>query len=1123
MNGLLKNMENLFCRKKILFLFALYGFFCGRGLFFAETDKDGRSAEKTVTVVTILNAEKTGNKKNELDGTDMIVLSGNVEISVQKGNVKTKISADTVNYNREKDMLYAEGSVNFSQEKGNKENEKVSAQTLLFNTATLEGIFDGGRVVQTASDSMNLPSGSTLIVASEIFGRDETGTVTFKNGSLTFCDENPPHWKIKASRIWLLPGDEFAFFNAFLYVGKVPVFYLPAFWYPKDELIFNPVFGFRQREGYFFQTTTYLFGRKPLSAYDVGDQYLSNSDSESSADESYYSFVKPSKLKVQERQGLMLHNLSEDYTGDTSNYAKIMADWYASLGYMVGFDISINPSDSKYFSKFQFNAALGVSNTIFEDGAAYSIYGLESGDIYKDSSSFLGMELPYRYQLNLTFELKKPLKLTLNLPLYSDPYFKTDFGKRTETMDWIDYLISNPNTETETDKDNDREKSAVTSFSWKLSGSYDIPLPEFSKPYLETLSISSFSSAVLFSSLQNTKIASEENDDGWATFTPERKFFYPSQVDPLKISGKISGTILSFGSSTKKTSTPKEIQFLSAPEEISEKTDADLQQKNIENLDEKQSDQQEFENQPDGNQIVQKNSDAENVADTVILDEKALPELAFNPPSNRNVGGLVYTLTYLILPVYNSEFAYSSTGISAPEDFDWKRLKSTMVYFKSPVTLTSKIGYKDSFLSVTDTFDFVPIYQNHPYLSKNIDYGGYTDSAAASIRKTDYAGRKLDLTNSNTVSIKPFYYTENFNETGISWNTTVKLIKTEFIGDADNPEWEYLTTDFTDEDYVTVHTLNAVLAATQHGGDFGQKFVFSSTLPPQVDKYYGTLTLKFPYTSLVMESGIKKTSSTDETWVKEPFKQSLTFKILDGKVSFTQSYTYNREDEYSDSFKYSCTVYDFQLAYTAKYTTGYDFDSDSGWVARSNKEFLPYSLSLSYSRSKKNFRYWKNRISWAPSLSSTLVYDFLRPTNSYFKFIPALTFEINEFLDIEFSASSRNDVIYRYAQNYLGPEAKIAGETNWLQDLIDSFRFDDENKRIASGFKLESFNVKVTHGLHDWDLSSQFKIEPRLVTESSGKKYYDYSPFFTVSVVWRPMPGMKTKIQDKYGDWELNP
>ena len=122
-------MENLFCRKKILFLFALYGFFCGRGLFFAETDKDGRSAEKTVTVVTILNAEKTGNKKNELDGTDMIVLSGNVEISVQKGNVKTKISADTVNYNREKDMLYAEGSVNFSQEKANKENEKVSAQT----------------------------------------------------------------------------------------------------------------------------------------------------------------------------------------------------------------------------------------------------------------------------------------------------------------------------------------------------------------------------------------------------------------------------------------------------------------------------------------------------------------------------------------------------------------------------------------------------------------------------------------------------------------------------------------------------------------------------------------------------------------------------------------------------------------------------------------------------------------------------------------------------------------------------------------------------------------------------------------------------------------------------------
>ena len=46
-----------------------------------------------------------------------------------------------------------------------------------------------------------------------------SNTVAFKNGSLTFCDEENPHWHIDATRIWLLPGGEFAFFNALLYVG----------------------------------------------------------------------------------------------------------------------------------------------------------------------------------------------------------------------------------------------------------------------------------------------------------------------------------------------------------------------------------------------------------------------------------------------------------------------------------------------------------------------------------------------------------------------------------------------------------------------------------------------------------------------------------------------------------------------------------------------------------------------------------------------------------------------------------------------------------------------------------------------------------------------------------------
>ena len=127
-------------------------------------------------------------------------------------------------------MLFAEGDVSLAQTGGSAGGETITASSLLFNTATLEGVFDNGRAVQTSSDAINLPSGSTLIVASEVFGRDSGGTISFKSGELTFCDDENPHWRIKATRIWLLPGGEFAFLNARLFVGHFPLLYLPAFY-----------------------------------------------------------------------------------------------------------------------------------------------------------------------------------------------------------------------------------------------------------------------------------------------------------------------------------------------------------------------------------------------------------------------------------------------------------------------------------------------------------------------------------------------------------------------------------------------------------------------------------------------------------------------------------------------------------------------------------------------------------------------------------------------------------------------------------------------------------------------------------------------------------------------------
>jgi hypothetical protein len=209
-----------------------------------------------------------------------------------------------------------------------------------------------------------------------------------------------------------------------------------------------------------------------------------------------------------------------------------------------------------------------------------------------------------------------------------------------------------------------------------------------------------------------------------------------------------------------------------------------------------------------------------------------------------------------------------------------------------------------------------------------------------------------------------------------------------------------------------------------------------------------------------------------------------------------------------------------QLSYLMSYTQGYDFND--GWVIRSYKEFLPYSLSFTYTTPSKTFYKWFNRISLSPGLNVSLVADLLRPTNSYLVFSPSIKFKINEFLDITFSATSRNSVLYWYFHNNPGDLYSDWGgfPGNIVKDLIDSFRFDNENLRKNSGFKLKSLNMTVTHDLHDWKLNMTVKIEPRIITEN-GRKTYDFKPYITIGVVWNPMESMKTTIKDEYGEWKL--
>lgn len=1089
--------------KKII-CFLLAGVICSAGLF-AQGKKDSKkkSDEQTETVeektvVTILNALKSSNSKGKDKDDDLILFEGNVKISVEKGSTKTIISAESISYSRKHEMLYAEGNVNLEQTDKSGSVSNIDATSVLFNTSTLEGIFDSGRVIQAETNSLNLPSGSTLVVGSEVFARNHSGTIAFKKGELTFCNDEHPHWKIKASRIWLLPGNEFAFFNAVLFMDNIPVFYLPAFYYPKDELVFNPVFAYKNRQGFTVQTTTYLYGRKGLET--------TTTDSSSEDDlAQYFNFVKPTKLMDQELQGIVLHNLDTPYTGDTSSYAKIMLDWYSNLGLGVGFDTKLKPK--KILNQFEAGIMFGFGNVIFDSGNPLVYLPFDSsGKRYYEKSNFMGIEIPFRYRAFFKIGISEPLSLTLTLPIYSDPFFNYDYGDRKETMDWISYLLNNPVAEkTDLTEQQKLDAAEITSFSWDLSGNYSVNLPEVLKPYISTLSFSSFNSAVVFSSKTVTNDSSHEYiPSNIYRYSSERKFFYPSQITPFKTNLSISGTILSLGK--EKSSSSKEVKYpvdlIATKELLTEAEKKALEDKEKEN---------------DSTNTDSSTKETKNYT----FENDGLPLIDFTPElASTSTQDFSFDLNYTISPDFVSQLTYSPEKLNIGSDFKWDNIQSSYIAVKVPVTLNDTLAIKNSFVSMNNTFTFTPTYQSHPYISTDAASGGFSESEAASMKKSDYTASSMEIANTNRISIKPFAYFPKFKDTGISYNTAVKFLRTKFIGDENNPEWDTLTVDWDSEDSITQHSFDLTLAANELDGDFKQSFTITSTLPPQVSKYYGTLKFDFPFVNLTFDCGISQKSKTDKEWKKEPFRQGLTVSLFDKKLNFSESFNYDLENDYSDSLKLSLSYAGLQAAYTMKYTNPYDFGS-SGWVQKPEQKFLPYSASLAYSTPSKTFKTWKNRISFAPVLSTSIVVDFIRPTNSYFIFSPGITFKINNFLDITFSATSRNDVLYRYVQSALGYPDRIPGEQNIFTDLINSFRFDDESLRRASGFKLKSLNFTITHDLHDWDLKSEFKIEPRLITETNGSKRYDFSPYFSISIVWRPMEGMKTQVLDEYGEWKL--
>ncbi len=247
---------------------------------------------------------------------------------------------------------------------------------------------------------------TTYLFAGTVISRDEEDVTVLNRATISSANNPESLWSLNASRVWLLPGSDFAILNAVLKVGEIPVMYIPFFHYPADELIFHPVIGSRTREGHFIQTTTYILGR-PKAA--------------STSQSSLTKILGNSTDMEKKREGLFLRSTGRKVTDPEKVSLRAMVDHYVNLGTYIGADLALPAY--KILGATNLSLGIGLTRTLaLRDGSYTPFFPNYDGETDWNHSNLFSHEVPFRYRFKGSNSISgKYGSFTWSLPYYSDP------------------------------------------------------------------------------------------------------------------------------------------------------------------------------------------------------------------------------------------------------------------------------------------------------------------------------------------------------------------------------------------------------------------------------------------------------------------------------------------------------------------------------------------------------------------------------------------------------------------------------------------------------------------------------------------------------------------------------
>lgn len=1085
----------------------------------------------TGRLITIESARNSSYFRIEQADQRYLRLSGGVDLKMvdrKTGDVH-EIKADEIVFNQTENILTARGHIRYTITRGT-QTELFTGQGLTFRLDDWDGFFIDGtsyRTQQIEGKPFDFSYSGTYI------SRSKDNIVVLDGGIITSSQAKPPNYEIRAKRIWVLDQGEWGLQDAMLYVGRIPVLYLPFFFKPGRQVIFHPALGFRSREGSYLQTTVYIVGQKqdtssPLSFLQLGEEGLnaprepnglflqlkkqpaagqepastgaapaSGSGSAPAAVTAGSSGSSASAVAGVGSGGSSIRRVAAAgssgqtgtgtvpqsrqaqpaQVGPNTWVLKALADVYTRLGALVALQGDFPKAGPN--TDISFYAGVAGSRNLYSQGTGlltgYSPFYEQNGRLVSiwNKSYFLGLPIPLRYRLNFDTQVKSSiLNLHIQLPYQSDRFFQEDFGNRSEGMDWSQFLGLGSS--------NAQLPAEVDSYTWQVTSSLNLPTGTLS-PGLSTLSVSRLNASVAWQSKAISPIPVEVSQ---ADRSPDQYFFYPDLLVLPDIGLHAAGTIYSTPTAAAPSATrpaaPPSASLLVPPWQSSAPPEKP------------------------GTTAAQSPGSFDLPPLQQSLVEATIPNV------------LSARLGYDLVPSLLLQARADSGLWNDPSQIDYTAQYWTM-QSQDTATLSYGLNVYQNIFAVNGSLVFAGQYRTVYDRASSI---GDADWQTLQLQAAQFS--TANLTDNLTLTTQPLQAIPSLAQTSLSYNLAVVLFRRSFQSfDANNNPVYSNDLAGWDPQSITTHSVQLTVNALALAAN--QQLQLKAVLPPLQRQFTGALDLQTGPFRHQVSTGVlyPPASAPDQSVIFQPVvaAETVTFAAIG---SFKQSAQYDPELASWTQAVSTLALGPLSAGLTASRSDSYSWGGvGTGWIDNGDPAFRPQSFNLGLNGSAQTDPFWKNRVTLGAGVSSQWQLNLLRFTDSTFTFGFNFNVKIAKFLDLTFSSLSQNNLTFLYIPAF----AQQVGRPvrNPLVDLLKSFNFFNTRDREESGFKLQQLSVSAVHDLGDWTLSLTYSGTPELTTLPSGVKQYQWSSQLSIDVVWKPIPEIRTTTQVTNGQLEINP